>query len=73
MKLKNYWRSWGRIKSFRYKNKETTYIYGDENVIIKLIINDYSNFKEVNFYVTLEYLTKNLFDEMKANDEHIKA
>ena len=38
-----------------------------------MIINDYSNFKEVNFYVTLEYLTKNLFDEMKVNDEHIKA
>lgn len=54
------------------KYKETTYIYSDENVIIKLIINDYSNFKEIGFYVTLEYLTKNLFDEIKAKEEQVK-
>ena len=58
-----------KIDIFDKKYKQTTYIYDDENTIIKLIIDDYSNFSEVYYFVTLEYITKDLFNEIKAEKE----
>ena len=59
-----------KINLFDERYKEIIYIYYDEDAIIKLIIDDYSSFSEAyNSYVTLEYITKDLFNEIKSEKE----
>ena len=59
-----------KINLFDERYKKIIYIYYDEDAIIKLIIDDYSSFSEAyNSYVTLEYITKDLFNEIKSEKE----
>ncbi|WNL30496.1 lysozyme inhibitor LprI family protein [Aliarcobacter cryaerophilus] len=59
-----------KINVYDERYKEIIYSYYDENAVIKLIIDDYSFFSEsYNAHVTLEYITKDLFNEIEAEKE----